>query len=521
MARSPWEERLRGLKGAQGHAVNPPYKDHHASKQMVFKVTSHIKTKAGVRTVADYISSNGGSAELKAFDENGLELTGDDIAKEIEDWNLVTNAENLSKKARDLPMKDRQNLSTKERYHHVQANHMILSFPVGHHDVSDRQLQAIAQEFLQPLAEEGHRAIYAIHRHQNNPHIHMLMRSQGTRGRLRLAKAQLRTLRSWGASVARDNGIDVYAHARENRHDVVKAIEEGKAPLRKKESSWHQNQERKAKRTGRTLLQRQAPTWYERHGLELEARRSNTPRKIDNKPPRIDLPSIPEPTAKVIDEQFKLAFEKPDAARQRFLEMLAENRKTAMWYVNHRPNVFGKTLDKAPKIKLTDRRLGISDRWRTDALRGIDLVQQSVQPLERNKILMFADMFRNQANTNQAEHRSEYERARLERTLEEQGSSPRPPKLKDPVKLPEKPRASFTQAVKDMLSRLSTPKPQTLPEPQKPPAPGPKREPARDKPNDAQIQKRTEQLYRDIQHARGSEAGRATPGRARTRGRKN
>jgi len=486
---------------------------------MIFKVTSHIKTKAGVKTVADYISSNGGSSERKAFDENGLELTGDDIAKEIEDWNLVTNSDNLSKKARELSVKAHQNLSTKERFRHVQANHMILSFPFGHHDVSDRQLHAITQEFLQPLAEEGHRAIYAIHHHQNNPHVHILVRSQGTRGRLRLAKAQLRTLRSWGASVARDNGLDVYAHARENRRDVVKAIEEGKAPLRNTDSSWRQDQKRKSKQTGRTLLQRQVPTWYERHGLELEARRSSTAKQIDVRPPKIDLPSMPEQASKVIDEQFKAAFEKPDTARQRFLEMLAENRKTAMWYVNHRPNAFGKVTDETAKIKLTDRRLRISDRWRTDALRRIDQAQQSVQPAERNKILVFADMFCNQANVNQAERRRDYERMRLERALEAQGLRTRLPEIKDPVKVPKKLRRGLKQAVKDVLGRLSAPKPKMPTEPQKTPVPESKREPIRNKPNDAEIRKRAERLYQDIRHTRGPEPGRGGPSRGRTRGR--
>lgn len=519
MARSPWEERLRGLKWLHGQPAEPRYKDHHASKQMIFKVTSHIKTKAGVKTVADYISSNGGSSERKAFDENGLELTGDDIAKEIEDWNLVTNSDNLSKKARELSAKARQNLSTKERFRHVQANHMILSFPIGHHDVSDRQLHAITQEFLQPLAEEGHRAIYAIHHHQNNPHVHILVRSQGTRGRLRLAKAQLRTLRSWGASVARDNGLDVYAHARENRRDVVKAIEEGKAPLRNTDSSWRQDQKRKSKQTGRTLLQRQVPTWYERHGLELEARRSSTAKQIDVRPPKIDLPPMPEQASKVIDEQFKAAFEKPDTARQRFLEMLAENRKTAMWYVSHRPDVYGKLTDEATKIKLTDRHLRASDRWRADALRRIDQAQQSVQPADRNKMLVFADLFRNQANTRQAERRSDYERTRLERALDAQGLHSRLPERQDPVKVPEKQLASLKRAIQGVLGRLSVPKPKISLEPQKTPALEPKLEPAQGKPIDAQIQKRTGRLYRDIQHAREPGPGRATPDRVRTRGR--
>jgi len=515
--RSPWEEKLRGIRGG---TREPQFKDHHARKQIVFKVTSHIKTKSGVKTVADYISSNGGSAKRSAFDENGHELKGDDILKEIEDWNLITNSENLSRKAREISTQERQDLTTKERFRHVQANHLILSFPVEHGEVSDRQLHDITQQFLRPLAEEGHRAIYSIHRHQNNPHVHILVRSQGNSGRFRLAKSQLRALRGWGAHVARENGLNVYAHGREARHDVVKAIEEGKAPLRKTDSTWRQDQKRKSERTGRTLLQRQVPAWYERHGLEFEARRNGTTHKIDNRPKDVQLPPLTERASQAIDQPFKSAFAQPEAARRSFLEMLAENRKTAMWYVNHRPDVFGQTMDENAKVKLTDRHLRISDKWRIDARRTIEGVQSTVRPDERNKILVFADLFRNQANERRAKRGREFELKRLNQILEAQGIRLSLPELSKPASEPTKPRLGLGQAVKDALSRLSAPRPHATPAPEQTPPTKGKGETVKDRQTtDARIQARADQLYRDIQSGKGSERGRGAPGRARTRGR--
>lgn len=516
-ARSPWEEKLKGLRG---EAREPQFKDHHARKQMVFKVTSHIKTKSGVKTVADYISSNGGSAKHSAFDENGHELKGDDVLKEIDDWNLISNGNNLSKKARDLSVLERQELATRERFRHVQANHLILSFPVAHNELSDRQLHDITQQFLRPLAEEGHRAIYAIHRHQNNPHVHILVRSQGNDGRLRLAKSQLRTLRGWGAHVARENGLDVYAHGRETRQDVVKAIEEGKAPLRKTESTWRQDQKRKTERTGHTLLQRQVPAWYERNGLEFEARRNGTPQKAEIKPKDAPLPPLTERDLEAIDEPFKSAFVKPDAARKSFLEMLAENRKTAMWYVNHRPDVFGQTRDETAKVKLTDRHLKISDKWRIDAQRAIEEARSTLRPDERNKILVFTDMFRNQANARRAKQAQEFELKRLDQALEARGYKVRLPEPGKPVIEPTKPLMGLGQAVKDALSRLSAPRPQATPAPELTPPVQAKGEPAKDRQTtDARIQAKADQLYRDIQSGKGSERGRDAPSRTRTRGR--
>ena len=511
-ARSPWEERLRGLRGS---GPEPSFKEHHARKQIVFKVTSHIKTKSGVKTIADYISSNGGSSKNIAFDENGITLDGDEIAREIEDWNLIANVENLSKKARDLPASQRHELSTKERYHHVQANHMILSFPVRHDEVADRQLHNIAQEFLRPLAEQGHRAIYAIHRHQNNPHIHILARSQGNHGRLRLAKSQLKTLRKWGASVSRANGLDVYAHKRESRYDVVQAIEAGRAPLRNRGKKWRQDQKQKTKQTGRSLLERQVPTWYARNGLDYEARRSGSaPQKVKSQ--SVVLPSLPDRTSHAIDQRFTHAFKEAPAARQAFLEMLAENHKTALWYINHQPHVFGQTTQEKAKVSLTDRHLKIPEQWRIDTQRRIAEAQHTIAPNELNKVLAFAGMFRDQTSKRRAKKQRAFEQERLNRALQSKGMTPPLSVSATPTATPEKSRADFVKFMRDAIQKLKTPTPKT-PMPERSSLEHPKTETAKAPRSDAQVQDQTDRIYKDIQKAKG--LGRGGPTRGRVRGR--
>lgn len=47
------------------------------------------------------------------------------------------------------------------------------------------------------------------------------------------------------------------------------------------------------------------------------------------------------------------SFSNPAHVEQLFVEMYAEKPKTALWYANHRANVFGK-CESIPEIKLTD-----------------------------------------------------------------------------------------------------------------------------------------------------------------------
>lgn len=93
----------------------------------------------------------------------------------------------------------------------------------------------------------------------------------------------------------------------------------------------------------KTLLERQTPQWCARRQAEKQH------------PPLAVQYDIGGQAQRVLSAWSK-NFSNPARAEQLFVEMYAEKPKTALWYANHRANVFGECKTQ-PDIKLTEHNL--------------------------------------------------------------------------------------------------------------------------------------------------------------------
>ena len=413
---SPWEDRLSGPRTRRNAPVSKAT-TYRPGREIVVRLVSSQKTQRGVRAVVSYIGNHGGKDDPGLFSHDGSEVKPEEIEQLMEDWNLSPDKDNYSKKYRDASDKDRARLSDDEKYYHRQSSHFIVSIPEPHKRISDEQLHGIAKGFMEPFVQEGHQCVYAIHRHQKMPHIHFVMASEGLDTRLRIEKGHIQKLREHTKEVAGKQGIDVEATRRIDRktlrqridvHDKHREQLERLAYLRSLEDTFKKERDHRSRipvsnaitrlevEMGREikeeplrpkndyftakvrdnsvpLMKRQVPVWYERHGVTAQTALLDRSaeelgfRETPSKP--VKFPALGQKTNTALQGFLKKRFEEPDTARGSFLEMAAENTKTAFWYANNRPEVFGKTTGETAKLSQRDVRL--SKEWQEEAYKRI------------------------------------------------------------------------------------------------------------------------------------------------------
>lgn len=399
MAKSDWEHALRSrgsINTAPSSAPGSRASGGYQAGEIVFKAASHIKTVRGTKVVADYIASHGGNDEREAFDETGHRLTDEEIHRYIdEEFALKADCENLSPAARAAKGTPAfKEMTDREKYNQRQSSHFILSLPVSHKDVNKDQLHQIAQDFLGPFRESDHKALYAIHSHQTNPHIHFVIsfrdayRTKGST--LNMTTPRLDAMREHGAKVARANGVEAQATRRESRVETVEKVLRGDESMRTPQKrKWQFENEKISRHSNSSLLERQAPQWYGRHGTEFEARRVGALMKGFGVH-KAELPELKQEQQQAMST-WAQAYEDPERAKVSFLEMAAENERLAFWNSHNRPQVFGqpKDLDRVnPKHgegyeALTMRQLKLSENWKREARAEIDCADRQMDESKR------------------------------------------------------------------------------------------------------------------------------------------
>ncbi|MCZ4283135.1 relaxase/mobilization nuclease domain-containing protein [Kiloniella laminariae] len=436
--RNPWEERLRSPKSRAAFTPTSDVKKSTRSREVVVKAVSYSKTVKGVSAVIHYIAKHGGKDDLGVFEQDGTPIDKDKIFEHIQDWDLLTDRENFSKKFRDASTAEKREMPDADKFYRRQSVHKVISFPVSHSQVSDDQLHAITQDYLKPFTSEGHRAVYAIHRHQARPHVHIVMTTEGIDSTLRLQREQLNRLRLHAKEIALEHGVEVEATRRLDRPKIIEnivtnvkqkkqiqelnklkkqAAREDISPMQKsvitkqishfnevvaseaKESLRLKHDYFAAKIKSPDLLSRQSPIWYQRNGVEAQARILGRPKSefgvSDIKLQPVKLPKLGQSSAIKLKQFVDLKYHDPSKARQSFLEMAAEKPKTAFWYANNRPEIFGSTIDVPANISQRDVRL--SKSWRDQAISRleaathkephlIEIVSQDNAILHKNRV---------------------------------------------------------------------------------------------------------------------------------------
>ena len=266
--------------------------------EAVVKIVSHIKAGRGPLTAMRYLAKkSAGLEEVRPlYDEEGTLLKPDDFERKLS----------------EMPKPDRKDGR--------QMAHIVVSFPKAARMTAEKT-ERFMQKYLEPFAERGFKFVYCSHVHQSAVHGHVLLCETNGRERLRFGKKELMMMRQHQVEVGKAFGLNIRAsYCSEREIDIY-----GK----------------KAKPKRKTLLERQVPEWSKCRKTEASR---HWPFGITPEPKRYD---INETSRKTLDV-WAANFAEPERAKQLFIEMFAENSRTAFWYAKNNAKVFGETDTPRP-----------------------------------------------------------------------------------------------------------------------------------------------------------------------------
>lgn len=375
----PLDERLRAGRAPKPspssnlHSRNgdPQHQNFERSKQIVVKVATYQKIARGTKNTVRYIGEHGGEKDGILYDEQGSELTPDDAQERVDDWGLKKPEDNLSPAGRAADGQAFLELPDNEKYYTRQTLHKIISLPLRHDEISDETLKEYVTDYLKPFRETGHRAVFAIHRHQANPHVHIVMTTQGDDGRIRTNRTILNEWRENAVAVALSKGIDVENVRRIDREAVQRDVLKGRDQLQ-------------SGRKPSTPIKQTAPVWYSRWGHTFETTRAGEPEGTAIRPAAVEMPRMHPASHRVVENWATTQFADAAQARQSFLEMAAENNRTALWYARNQPRAFG-PLNPNAQDKPKLGKVVFTKEWRADARNAINRAGQG--PVNQSHIV--------------------------------------------------------------------------------------------------------------------------------------
>lgn len=300
-------------------------------RQAFVKITGRSYTSRTVVASLSYIGqeSDGVGKETRVLDENGKEIKPADFEKAVKEWGFN-------------PEIDKRNESkgTRERKTRL-TTQFVVSFPKSCY-LSVRQTEDFMDAFMLPYREKGAKYFIAVHTEQRCRHAHVIVRNETEFGeRLTFDRKDIQALRQRQVEVAKSYGIRL-------ENTLVRQRRDGDRPIKK------------------TLLERQVPKWYEKN--QDIVLRDKGPRPIPFLQRLPELERKPEAL-----DVWTRGFEDGNKAAVLFLEMYAENPRTAFWYANNKPDVFGKrSASNVPTEPLNSRNFHLTPKDRENVLKSRD-----------------------------------------------------------------------------------------------------------------------------------------------------
>lgn len=301
-------------------------------RQAFVKITGRSYTSRTVVASLSYIGqeSDGVGKDTRVLDENGKEIKPADFEKAVKEWGFN-------------PEIDKRNENkTKGQRKTRLTTQFVVSFPKSAY-LSVRQTEDFMDAFMLPYRERGARFFIAVHTEQGSRHAHVIVRNETEFGeRLTFDRKDIQALRQRQVEVAKTYGIRL-------ENTLVRQRRDGDRPIKK------------------TLLERQVPKWYEKNkDIVL---RDKGPRPIPFLQRLPELERKPEAL-----DVWAQRFKDGNKAAVLFLEMYAENPRTAFWYANNKPDVFGKPLsdEAAPVPPLNGRNFSLTPKDREIVLKRRD-----------------------------------------------------------------------------------------------------------------------------------------------------
>lgn len=268
--------------------------------EAVFKIASFIKTKEEAIRSALYIAerSEGLTEAVTLYDEERRDLNPEEAKNKLDEINFEAERKNSRKMI-----------------------HFIVSFP-NKMRLSENNVKLFMARYMEPFGDKGYAYLYGVHKHQSAIHGHVIMTlSNGRDPKLRFRKREIQQMRSHQVEVAKIFGWKMQASMCKDREIDITG--------------------RKAKPKRKTLLERQVPEWFKRRKTEAER---ELPFGITPEPKRYQI----NETAKQTLDEWAKHFEEAKRAKQLFIEMYAENKRTAFWHAKNNAKVFGETKTPRP-----------------------------------------------------------------------------------------------------------------------------------------------------------------------------
>ena len=303
--------------------------------EAVVKIVSHIKAGRGPLTAMRYIAEKSeGLEEVRPlYDEEGTLLKPDDFERKLS----------------EMPKPERKDGR--------QLAHIVVSFPKAARMTAEKT-ERFMQKYLEPFAERGFKYVYCSHVHQSAVHGHVLLCETNGRERLRFGKKELMMMRQHQVEVGKAFGLNMRASYCNEREICIDGT--------------------KAKPKRKTLLERQVPEWSKCRKIEASR---HWPFGITPEPKRYD---INETAQRTLDEWAR-HFTEPERAKQLFIEMFAENSRTAFWYARNNAKVFGETETPRPPSFPTSKtfKLTAAEITRIRPEKSITIRQGQERSIER------------------------------------------------------------------------------------------------------------------------------------------
>lgn len=303
--------------------------------EAVVKIVSHIKAGRGPLTAMRYIAEKSeGLEEVRPlYDEEGTLLRPEDFERKLS----------------EMPKPERKDGR--------QLAHIVVSFPKAARMTAEKT-ERFMQKYLEPFAERGFKFVYCSHVHQSAVHGHVLLCETNGRERLRFGKKELMMMRQHQVEVGKAFGLNMRASYCNEREICIDGT--------------------KAKPKRKTLLERQVPEWSKRRKIEASR---HWPFGIKPEPKRY---IINEASQKTLDV-WAANFAEPERAKQLFIEMFAENSRTAFWYARNNAKVFGETDTPRPPAFPTSKtfKLTAAEIARIRPEKSITIRQGQERSIER------------------------------------------------------------------------------------------------------------------------------------------
>ena len=301
-------------------------------RQAFVKITGRSYTSRTVVASLRYIGkkSDGVGKDTRVIDESGKEIKPADFEKAVKEWNFNPEIDRRN-----------ENKGTRERKTRL-TTQFVVSFPKSC-SLSVRQTEGFMDAFMFPYREKGAKYFIAVHTEQGSRHAHVIIRNKTEFGeRLTFDRKDIQALRQRQVEVAKSYGIRL-------ENTLVRQRREEDRPIKK------------------TLLERQVSEWHAKNAEIVLRDKGSRPIPFLQRLPEL------ERTPEALDV-WAQRFKDGNKAAVLFLEMYAENPRTAFWYANKKPDVFGKPLsdEAAPVPPLNGRNFSLTPKDRENVLKRRD-----------------------------------------------------------------------------------------------------------------------------------------------------